>query len=68
MVPIKPTTEGENKKRIRKNLQNKSKQNLQNKSNIRVIDVFLDSLLSESFPLLRVTVQLTSLGRPPILY
>ena len=35
--------------------------------NIRVINVFIESLLSESFPLLGVTVHLTSLGCPPTL-
>ena len=29
---------------------------------IRIINVFLESLLSESFPLVEVTVHLTSLG------
>ena len=33
--------------------------------NIGIIDVFLESLLSESFPSLGVTVHLTSLGCPP---
>ena len=35
--------------------------------NLRIINVFLESLLSESFPSLGVTVHLTSLGCPPIL-
>ena len=47
----------EKKKKIQKNLQNKSK--------IRIINVFLESLLSESFPALEITVHLTSLGCPP---
>ena len=34
---------------------------------IRIINVFLESLLSESFPSLGVTVHLTSLGCPPTL-
>ena len=42
------------KEKIQKNLQNKSKHN----------NVFLESLLSESFPSLGVTVHLTSLGCP----
>ena len=46
-------------KKIQKNPQNKSK----NKNN-----VFIQSLLSESFPSLRITVQLASLGCPPTLY
>ena len=33
--------------------------------NMRIIHVFLESLLSESFPSLEVTVYLTSLGCPP---
>ena len=33
--------------------------------NIRIINVFLESLLSESFPSLGVIVHLTSLGCPP---
>ena len=32
---------------------------------IRIVNVFLESLLSESFPSLEVTVHLTSLGCPP---
>ena len=35
--------------------------------NIRKINVFFESLLSESFPLLGVTVHLTSPGCPPTL-
>ena len=35
--------------------------------NIRIINVYLESLLSESFPSLGVTVHLTSLGCPPTL-
>ena len=34
---------------------------------VRIINVFLESLLSESFPLQGVTVHPTSLGFPPIL-
>jgi len=33
----------------------------------RIINVFLESLLSESFPIPGITVHLTSLGCPPIL-
>ena len=36
--------------------------------NIRIIKVFLESLLSESFPSLGVIVHLTSLGCPPTLF
>jgi len=35
--------------------------------NIRIINAFLESLLSEYFPSLGVTVHLTSLGCPPTL-
>ena len=35
--------------------------------NIRIINIFLESLLSESFPSLAVTVHLTSLGCPTTL-
>ena len=47
---------GEGRQKIQGNLQSKSK----NKNN-----VFLESLLSESFPSLGVRVHLTSLGCPP---
>ena len=39
----------------------KSKGIYRTSQNIRIINVFLESLLSESLPLLRVTVHLTSL-------
>ena len=47
-------------KKVQKNLKNKSKHK-------NLINVFLESLLSESFPLLGVTVHLTTLGCPPTL-
>ena len=53
-IKLTTTTRGggrEKKKNIQKNLQNKSK--------IRIINVFLESLLSESFPALEITVHLT---------
>ena len=43
----------------------KSKSIYRASQNIRIINVFLESLLPESFPSLAVTVQLTSLGCPP---
>ena len=46
----------------------KSKRIYRTNQNIRIINVFLESLLSESFPSLEVTVQLTTLGSPPTLY
>ena len=45
----------------------KSKRIYRTSQNIRIINVFLESLLSESFPSLGVTVHLTSLGCPPTL-
>ena len=45
----------------------KSKRIYRTSQNIRIINVFLESLLSESFPWLGVTVHLTSLGCPPTL-
>ena len=45
----------------------KSKRIYRTSQNIRIIGVSLESLLSESFPSLGVTVHLTSLGCPPTL-
>ena len=45
----------------------KSKRIYRTSPNIRIINDFLESLLSESFPSLGVTVHLTSLGCPPTL-
>ena len=45
----------------------KSKRFYRTSQNIRIINVFLESLLSGSLPLLGVTVYLTSLGCPPTL-
>ena len=45
----------------------KSKGIYRTSQNIRIINVFLESLLSESLPSLGVTVHLTSLGFPPTL-
>ena len=42
----------------------KSKRIYRTSQNIRIINVFLESLLSEYFPLLAVTVHLTLLGCP----
>ena len=65
-VPIisTTTTEGELKKEKKRK---KSKRIYRTSRNIRIINVFLESLLSKSFPLLGVTVHLTSLGGPPTL-
>ena len=46
----------------------KSKRIYRTSQNIRIINVFLESLLSESFPVLGTTVHLTSLGCLPTLY
>ena len=45
----------------------KSKRIYRTSQNIRIINVFLESLLPESLPSLRVTVHLTSLEFPPTL-
>ena len=45
----------------------KSKSIYRTSQKVRIINVFLESLLSESFPSLGVTVHLTSLGCPPTL-
>ena len=45
----------------------KSKSIYRSSQNIRIINAFLESLLLEFFPLLGVTVHLTSLGCPPTL-
>ena len=45
----------------------KSKRIYRTSQNKRIINVFLESLLSESFPSLGDTVHLTSLGCPPTL-
>ena len=69
-MPIKLTTTmgdwggEERKKRKRKK---KSKRNYRTSQNTRIINVFLESLLSESFPSMGVTVHLTSLGYLPTL-
>ena len=49
----------------KKKKRKKSKSIYRSSQNIRIINAFLESLLSESFPTLGVTVHLTSLGCPP---
>ena len=61
IVPIKSTT------KTAWGWVKKSKRIYRTGQNIRIINDFLESLLSESFPLLGVTVHLTSLGCPPTL-
>ena len=60
-MPIKSTTIAEGEIKGKK----KSKRIYRTGQNI--INVFLESLLSESFPSLGVTVHLSSLGGPPTL-
>ena len=47
-----------------KKKEKKSKRIYRIRQNIKIINVFLESLLSELFPLLGVTVHFTSLGCP----
>ena len=61
---IKWTTTTEGMGKGRKKERKKSKRNYRKSQNIRKINVFLESLLSESFPSLGLTVYLTSLGCP----
>ena len=51
-----------------KEKEKQSKRIYRTSQKIRIINVFLESLLSESFPMLGLTVHLTSLGCPPTLY
>ena len=62
-MPIKLTTTTEGGRKRKK----KSKRIYRTSQNIRIINVCLESLLSEYFPALGVTVHLTSLGCPPTL-
>ena len=63
ILPIKSTTTTGGGGRKKK--EKKSKRFYRTSQKIRIINVFLESLLSESFPSLGVTVHLTSLGCPP---
>jgi len=65
-VPIKSTTTTERGTKD-KNRKKKSKRIYRTSQNIRIINIFLESLLSESFPQLGVTVHLASLGCRPTL-
>ena len=62
LVPIKSIAATEGKKGG-----GESKRIYITSKKVRIISVSLESLLSESFPLLGVTVHLTSLGCRPIL-
>ena len=61
-MPIKLTTTTEGDKKGEKKKKKKSKRIYRASENVRKINVFLESLLSESFPSLGVTVHLISLG------
>ena len=67
-MPIKltATTQGVKKGKGKKK-KKKSKRIYRTSKKIRIINVFLESLLSEFFPMLGITVHLTSLGYPPTL-
>ena len=65
IVPIKLTITTEDGRRKKK--RKKSERIYRTSQNIRIINVFLKSLLSESFISVGVTVYLTSLGCPPTL-
>ena len=65
LVTIKSTTTTERGEKEKK--ERKSKRIYRTSQKIRIINVFLESLLSESFPSLGATVHLTSLGSPPTL-
>ena len=59
-MPIKSTTTTEGARKGKK--KKKSKRIYETSQNIRIMNVFVESLLSETFPLLGVTVHFTSLG------
>jgi len=65
-VPIKLTTTTDAGRKEEK--KKKSKRIYRTSQNIRIINAFLESLLSESFPSLGVIVHLSSLACPPTLY
>ena len=62
-MPIKSTTTTEGGKKERK--RKKSERIYRASQKIRIINVFLESLLSEFFSFLGVTVHLSPLGHPP---
>ena len=47
---------------------NNPKESIEQVKKVRIVNVFLESLLSESFPMLGITVYLASPGCPPTLY
>jgi len=52
---------------VKKEKRKKNPKEYRTSQKIRIIHVFLESLLSESFPALGITVHLTSIGCPPTL-
>jgi len=66
-VPIKSTTTIEEDKKEKKEKKKKCPKESTEQVK-RIINVFLKSLLSVSFPMLGITVNLTSLGCPPTLF
>ena len=68
IVPVKSTTTIAGGKKEKKKKKCKKSQRIYRISqNIRIVNVFLESLLSESFPSLGVIVHFTALGCPPTL-
>ena len=65
-MPVKSTATTEEWGR-EKRKKKKSKRIYRTSQKIRIINVFLESLLSASFPSLGVIVHFTSLGCPPTL-
>ena len=66
-MPIELTAMTEGEKGKKKKKEKKSKRIYRTSQNVRIINVFLESLLLESFPVLGIAVHLTSLGCPPAL-
>jgi len=62
------TTTGGRGRGEEKGRKKKSKRIYRTSQKIRIINVFHESLMSESFPVLGITVHLTFLGCPPTLY
>ena len=66
-MPIKSTTTTEVERKEKKKRKEKSKRIYRTSQKIRIINVCLESLLSEYFPALGIAVHLASLGCPPTL-
>ena len=67
IVPLKSTVTTEEGKKGKKEKKNKSKRIYRTSQNTRKINKNPESLQSKSFPMLGITVYLTSLGCPPTL-